>query len=276
MFRKENKRKYFIATLPKAGTHLLQKCIAELAGVKDSSIFLDNRLSFDKKNLSNNINDGIEVGVDNPNMIRRDLIVSYLNLVKNNRYITAHIPYSDVISNVLHEIGYIMFAIIRDPRDVAVSHVHFINKTKRHYLYDYYKSINDFKKCLMISIKGFEETNKGLQLKNIAERFTGVLNWSRYDKCHLVRFEDLVGEKGGGNAQVQFDKMVEIANFLEEPVNNDKIRSVCDRIFGGSYTFRKGQIGSWKTAFDVEHKEAFKQICGDLLIQSGYEKDMDW
>lgn len=41
-------------------------------------------------------------------------------------------------------------------------------------------------------------------------------------------------------------------------------------------TFRKGQIGSWKTHFTDEHKRIFKAISGDLLTETGYESDANW
>ena len=43
-----------------------------------------------------------------------------------------------------------------------------------------------------------------------------------------------------------------------------------------SGTFRKGEIGNWKNEFNEEHKAAFKEIAGQLLIQLGYEKNYKW
>jgi len=40
--------------------------------------------------------------------------------------------------------------------------------------------------------------------------------------------------------------------------------------------YRKGIAGDWKNHFRDEDKRIFKEIAGDLLIQLGYEKDLDW
>jgi hypothetical protein len=40
--------------------------------------------------------------------------------------------------------------------------------------------------------------------------------------------------------------------------------------------YRKGIAGDWKNHFKEEDKRIFKEIAGDLLIQLGYEKDLDW
>jgi hypothetical protein len=39
---------------------------------------------------------------------------------------------------------------------------------------------------------------------------------------------------------------------------------------------RKGVAGDWKNYLNEDHKKLFKEYAGDLLIQSGYEKDGDW
>jgi hypothetical protein len=43
-----------------------------------------------------------------------------------------------------------------------------------------------------------------------------------------------------------------------------------------SKTFRKGKTGGWQKHFSAEHKALFKNYAGDLLIDLGYEKDLDW
>ena len=40
--------------------------------------------------------------------------------------------------------------------------------------------------------------------------------------------------------------------------------------------FRKGKAGDWANHFTEDHKAYFKDKFGDLLIQLGYEKDLNW
>jgi hypothetical protein len=40
--------------------------------------------------------------------------------------------------------------------------------------------------------------------------------------------------------------------------------------------FRKGVAGEWRSVFTERDKEIFKEAAGDLLIELGYEKDIDW
>jgi hypothetical protein len=43
-----------------------------------------------------------------------------------------------------------------------------------------------------------------------------------------------------------------------------------------SPTFRSGKVGGWREHFTPEITALFKQEASDLLVQLGYEKDMDW
>jgi hypothetical protein len=40
--------------------------------------------------------------------------------------------------------------------------------------------------------------------------------------------------------------------------------------------YRKGIAGDWKNHFSAEETRVFKTLAGEMLIQLGYEKDMDW
>jgi hypothetical protein len=44
----------------------------------------------------------------------------------------------------------------------------------------------------------------------------------------------------------------------------------------GSLTFRKGRTGDWQNHFTEAHKNAFKAVAGDALIELGYEGDVGW
>jgi hypothetical protein len=39
---------------------------------------------------------------------------------------------------------------------------------------------------------------------------------------------------------------------------------------------RKGQTGNWKTFFNERDRGIFKELAGDLLVEWGYEQDLNW
>ena len=174
---------------------------------------------------------------------------------------------------MLSEEGYRGLVISRDPRDVVVSHAHYILK-EAHFLHDYYRSLEDFDRCLMISIEGLHE--QGVILKNIAERVRGVIDWNKSELFLPLRFEDVIGTRGGGELAQQLEVFRDVADHLGIDANDSQILKAATDMFGEGHSFRKGQIGGWRESFKDEHKARFKELAGDLLIELGYEKDLEW
>jgi hypothetical protein len=40
--------------------------------------------------------------------------------------------------------------------------------------------------------------------------------------------------------------------------------------------FRKGIVGDWRNYLKPEHIQRFKELCGQQLIELGYEQNLDW
>lgn len=121
---------------------------------------------------------------------------------------------------------------------------------------------------MALEFNNFKETIP----RNIKE----AKKWLHDPKILVIRFEDLVGEKGGGSKEKQVQTIKNIAQFLEIELSDDKIEKICQSLWGGTWTFRKGTIGQWKEKFTEEHVRLFKEYLGQDLIDFGYEEDFNW
>jgi len=93
----------------------------------------------------------------------------------------------------------------------------------------------------------------------------------------VVKFENLVGPKGGGDLYLQRLEINKIANYLNITLNEQQLNYICTNLWGYGDTFRKGIIGDWKNYFTEEIKEEFIERGGGIvLIENGYEKDYNW
>jgi len=101
-------------------------------------------------------------------------------------------------------------------------------------------------------------------------------SWKNSKQTCTVHFEDLVGSKGSGDDVKQEKSIRKIGLYLGILLDEERMENIKRKTFGESHTFRRGQIGSWKEEFALSHREAFKALAGDLLIQMGYEEDSDW
>lgn len=82
-----------------------------------------------------------------------------------------------------------------------------------------------------------------------------------------LRFEDLVGEEGGGSRESQQAAIESWARFLSVDVPVEKLS---EGLFGNTKTFHKGRIDSWRDVFEEHHLRAFEREFGDVLEDYGY------
>ena len=126
----------------------------------------------------------------------------------------------------------------------------------------------------MVSIRGGELG--GRKLQSLDERYRQFLKWERDGGAVLVKFEDLVGTKGGGSAEAQRLAVERVARHLGVEVEQRTMEVVEEELFGVGRTFRKGQIGGWREEFSEEHERAVKGGLGSLLVELGYEAGSNW
>jgi hypothetical protein len=162
-----------------------------------------------------------------------------------------------------------MIGIIRDPRDVAVSYMHYVQQAKGHFFHRGYKVMPSDHERLLFSICGGKLD--GQALRPLGETYREFLKWrSEYDAL-VIRFEDLVGVRGGGSAELQQRTIERVCNYLGLSTHGDIVSSVQEKLFGVGGTFREGRIEGWKNEFSEEHEIAIERQFGSLLSELGYE-----
>lgn len=245
--------KIFANSIPKSGTHLLRHILSMMPGIIDRWTY-----HFDQ-NVSDYRNQ--------------------LSCTKNGQMVSAHMYWSAELSEFLAQARFRSFLMVRDLRDVCVSSAHYCVKDKRHRLHTYFNSLATWPEQLSAAIEGIDARKlpDKIASKSIAEHVDGYMPWI-YDKsCLIIKFEDLVGAKGGGDVDNQVSAIRRIANHIGLDLTDNKIRDIATKSFTSkTKTFRKGQIGGWRDEFSGEAIELFKRVAGKQLIELGYEKDNSW
>jgi hypothetical protein len=102
------------------------------------------------------------------------------------------------------------------------------------------------------------------------------------DRYFTIRYEDILSNP--------FEEMKRLWLFLGvkdvDPALEQKIRDEiaenpdekwqAQRNQSIAPILSKGQPGNWRNFFSKDDREIFKDIAGDLLIEWGYEKDLNW
>lgn len=245
--------KIFANSLPKAGTHLLRHILSMSPSVIDKWTYHYLEIICDyKKQLSKG---------------------------KNGQIISAHIHWSNELSEFLINNEFKTILVVRDLREVCVSSAHYCTTDKRHRLYKYFNSLKTWNDKLEAAIQGVNaaEINDGVRAQTIAEHAEGFIPWLTDDSCLVVKFEDIVGAKGGGDKETQLSTIKKIFDHIGVELTDDKINEISENSFSNkTKTFRKGQIGNWRSEFSDKNIKLFKEVAGDLLVKLGYEKDNNW
>lgn len=243
-------------SMPKAGTNLLTRLLTQL-GFNEHG-FLDF-----------GPNEGIEqVSEKQIRQVRR-----FLARIRPGLFSVSHFYSFPEIDEVIGELGIRTLTIVRDPRDVCVSDVYYIRKTPSHRLYPYYVKMS-LQEGLTASIVGMEtsQLDGAPPSFDIGSHYRNYLGWARQGVGLLVKFEELIGEKGGGEDQIQKETVSRIAEYLGLKLSDQEITAVCAGLFWTkAATFREGQIGSWREHFNPGHRAAFKRVFGNLMADFGYE-----
>ncbi len=258
----------FLNSVPKAGTHLLMELVRRLP-----------RMMFSGRHHA--LRDFSIEGKSPPELVPAidlDAFGRVLGKVRNGQFITAHFPYRKDVEEMLEQRGFSSLLMLRDPRDVAVSHTFYVTNTERHWLHcRFTEALHTSDERLMATITGFPDDDISNGQESIGQRFEQYFGWFANPNVLVCRFEALVGSAGGGSHEEAMDTVISVAKHLRRPLSKEKAEEVGQRSWSpGVATFRKGQIGDWRNHFNEKHKEAFKQVAGDVLIRLGYEHDLSW
>ena len=254
----------------KSGTHLLSDCLSLMPKMMFSG------RHFALSDFASNI------GAPPDSWPSLDIarLERYLQRCPKGMFATSHARFHPDFSKLLKELRFKHLLLLRDPRDVAVSHSFYMLQDTLHQHHRYYtESLKSNEERLMATIRGFGKSEGAENpLPPIGESFGAYLPWLNEPSTLVVRFEDLIGPHGGGDAEVQLDEIERIGSFVERPLSREQASQIARKMYGkGSLTFRKGQSGDWRNHFMDAHKRAFKETgAGELLIKLGYEKDANW
>lgn len=249
----KNGPKVLLNSMPKAGTNLLSQLMRMLPGtVPRWSYHIDETLP------------GIE---------------RQLRAGRQGQVISAHLPWNHHLSELVSDLDYRILFMVRDPRDVAISNVNYVTRMDlAHPLHEILKRLPDDDARLSVLIDPPEEVLAVLPEIWRNQGLSTFLPWLDEPNCLLVRFEDLIGAKGGGSDARQLSTILAIAAHVGVQLDDRSLQDAASDLFGnaGSKTFFQGQINRWVSEFKPHHSEAFKRRSGLTLSRLGYEKSDAW
>lgn len=202
-------------------------------------------------------------------------ILSDLRRLKAGDIAYGHLHARPEVVRLLCQPGYAAFFILRDPRDVVVSHVHYVTEMEPNHIHHkfYTEALHDFDERLAVSILG--RPDSPIHFPDVKMRFEPYLDWLGRPEVLTLHFEDFIQRQ-----QVTLERVLDHAVQRGFPLQGSRpaaIQALAEGINPQrSPTFRSGKVGGWREQFSSENKQLFKQVAGDLLVRLGYEQGDDW
>jgi len=244
--------KVFINSIPRSGTHLAMRIISLLPGLK-RGVACPGKYPYLSINHS------------------KEELRQTLNAINSGGYLCGHVMYSPQIYNELNEFRVKTIQVIRDPRDVIVSTAFFIEKYTQHLHHDHFIKIPFLTSRLELLINGSDPGELFPRIPSIDEYYKGMKPWTSEGNALVIRFENLVGPKGGGSFEKQRGEIEKIINNLGIELESEEISKICLMAYDTSHTsFRNGQVGNWKEYFTKSLSKKFNDVAGDILQEWGY------
>ena len=246
-------------SLAKSGTHLLTSLLDKLPRMMAAGI---HRSLGDFQSFSGEGAPGLD-----EQRLRRTL-----RAVHNGQFMSAHFPADPRLRQMLEQLRFKTVLIVRDPRDVVVSHTSYVTRTPRHHHHARYREMRDDDERLLASITGFPGFDGTPGLESIGSRLSRYEGWLEDPRAYVCRFENLVGPRGGGSREQQLRHIAGVAHHLQRDLSPQRLESVAARVWSSrSATFRKGRTGEWRDRFNAAHVEEFERVAGRYLERFGYE-----
>lgn len=277
-----------INSLPKSGTHLLAKAV-ELCGFREhfdgqamddpmrvTPLFLNYRevkTAMAQQPSARQQVATISVGTLTPALVDTVTFGEWLAAMPQRTYLLGHLGWTPNLAPLLaqHDVRHVF--IIRDPRAVIVSLLSFILDTKGmpkpHFLEADFQAMSPTQRLDLLLKGGFAPLAK-VQVTGFANIFHSMFAWQQEADCLLVKFEDLVGEQGGGSVQQQEQAIQRIAAYLGKALD-EPLQATIQQIYNpNARTFRKGSIHGWQQSLDAATRERINTYCQPLCAAAGY------
>lgn len=246
----------FVNSLPKSGTNLLEKLIRMLeikqSGRSIASTNIIGRHSLAKSVLHQDHISGMSVpiGLEFPVSVSMKWLDKTL-AITDGQYLSGHAAYSEQLDFLVRKNVLKMIQIYRDPRAVLVSWAKYVAEEENSwYTFHHFFKDMELKDRIRFLLMGGEA--EGVYYSSFKEVLNRSGGWLHSENVLPVRFEDIVGERGGGSYETQRETIISILDYIGQDYSDSDLDTLQQGLFGGTLTFRGGRIDAWKNSVDSE------------------------
>ncbi|PGK31802.1 hypothetical protein CN907_26780 [Bacillus anthracis] len=245
---------FLVSTVPKSGTHLLMQ-ILEAVPLMNLKKFYYFETSCNQTNL------------EQLNNFKKELLS-----LKKYDALLGHHWYSSHCKELLDSLKVKHVYLYRDPRDVIISYINHCIRFNDQPISGILESCTSIQEAILMVLSGNNN-----EYPRFIELFNPTYQWIEFkndSNFYCISYESLV------SIDTRYDTIYKLIEFLYDdlPLSINEMTNLGMKGINPDTcpTFHKGEIGQWANFFDEVVKEHFKDAIGNLLIETGYEKDNNW
>jgi hypothetical protein len=180
----------------------------------------------------------------------------------------GHFLPADRLKHFVAQKGVSTIFVTRDPRDVLVSMLNFSRARKLPvHVTAMLDPLSD-EEALLLLLEGRDK------LVPFASYFDAYHDWLSAPGVTFFRFEDLIGERGGGDDVRQHQMCARLAELAGFASGESAVETARERMFNvRAGTFFKGQIGAWRQTFTPTVGRIYEREAGWLAARWGYSEE---
>lgn len=226
--------------IPKAGTHLLERilCLHPCLSRKPCRTIRSRWFS-------------------------KERTLRIIGSIRPGQIALAHLPFHEDVLRTAREHGTKILFLVRDPRDVVLSMVHFIERWPRHPRHARLQEEQTRRDRYLLTIRG----DPSADLRSIGDIYREYEPWL-LEADLTIRFEDLLDQRGAVRTTVVSQVFHAVGIHLTPDIQQNIVRHAVSR---ASLTFDKGMQGGWKHVFDEKLLSTFREATGSILTDYGYD-----
>lgn len=172
------------------------------------------------------------------------------------------------------------FHMIRDPRDVVISGLHYHKKSDEKWLHVPQEEFGGLTYQQKLNSLPSHDEQFFFELNNCAKATISAMAAWRYDdpRFYEARYEDMVNDVKA----LKFTQALMFLGFHGPLMLQGTQLFLATGLFPGKPIpeghshIRNGQAQQWRTDFRRRQGEQFVELLGDCLIRLGYEPDHSW
>ena len=274
----------FLTTSPKSGTHLviefLKRCgflrqpIGEipLVGDIERRFFHDHHRKDYESALGIALSDVTRAEVDASHADHLAISRRLIGALGPGHYGFYHVPHDPGLIDCLRAASVPMILLVRDPRDVAVS---LANHIMRHPEGKKYRTLanlaTDEERYLAVVAGRLAQSEGEFPLLPLAFLFERYEGWLTEPGVLVMRYEDVIGIHGDGDAIAQIASYARLADHVGIDIDPASLQAIVEGIYSENAPFFvNGRLGQWRRCLTPTLEGAFAQHLGQTIDVWGY------